>query len=213
MVMLMRPKGTEAADMAASSASATEMAPASAAASGAPAAAATVAATGTMAAASASASSTTAAAETAAPKDQPRRRDRGRHDEDARKPWRPPRRSDHGCGPEGVACRCDGRDSANGRAPAAQGGSEQPFNMGEAKAKLGGAASAAQGCKKGDGPTGSGRVVVMFAPSGAAQSATVTGPPFEGTPTGACVSARFRGVRVPAFSGSPFSVSKSFSIN
>jgi predicted Zn finger-like uncharacterized protein len=45
------------------------------------------------------------------------------------------------------------------------------------------------------------------------QSATVSGPPFEGTPTGACVGARFRAVRVPAFSGSPFSVSKSFTIN
>jgi len=98
-------------------------------------------------------------------------------------------------------------------APAPAAGADQPFNMGEAKARLAGAAAAAQGCKKPDGPTGSGRVVVLFAPSGAAQSATVTGPPFEGTPTGACVSARFRGVHVPAFSGSPFSVSKSFSIN
>jgi hypothetical protein len=53
----------------------------------------------------------------------------------------------------------------------------------------------------------------MFAPSGAAQSATVSGPPYEGTPTGACVAARFKAVHVPAFSGSPFSVSKSFSIN
>jgi len=53
----------------------------------------------------------------------------------------------------------------------------------------------------------------MFAPSGAAQSAAINGPPFEGTPTGNCVAARFRTVRVPAFSGSPFSVSKSFTIN
>ncbi len=85
--------------------------------------------------------------------------------------------------------------------------------MGEAKARLAAAASAAQGCKKGDGPTGTGRVVVLFAPSGAAQSATISGPPFEGTPTGNCVAGRFRAVRVPAFSGSPFSVSKSFTIN
>jgi predicted Zn finger-like uncharacterized protein len=87
------------------------------------------------------------------------------------------------------------------------------FNMGEAKSRLAAAASAAQGCKKGDGPTGTGRVIVVFAPSGGAQSANVSGPPFEGTPTGACVAARFKGVRVPAFSGSPFSVSKSFTIN
>jgi predicted Zn finger-like uncharacterized protein len=88
-----------------------------------------------------------------------------------------------------------------------------PFNMGEAKARLGAAAAAAGGCKKPGGPTGTGRVVVLFGPSGAAQSATITGPPFEGTPTGACVGARFRAVRVPPFSGSPFSVSKSFTIN
>jgi predicted Zn finger-like uncharacterized protein len=98
-------------------------------------------------------------------------------------------------------------------APAAAPEADQPFNMGEAKAKLAAAAAAVQACKKADGPAGTGRVVVLFAPSGAAQSATISGAPFEGTPTGACVAARFRGVHVPAFSGSPFSVSKSFTIN
>jgi predicted Zn finger-like uncharacterized protein len=113
-----------------------------------------------------------------------------------------------------AAAMAGGAAPAAPAAPAAAaGGSDQPFNMGEAKSRLAAAASAAQGCKKGDGPTGTGRVVVLFAPSGAAQSATVSGPPFEGTPTGACVAGRFRGVHVPAFSGSPFSVSKSFSIN
>jgi hypothetical protein len=85
--------------------------------------------------------------------------------------------------------------------------------MGEAKARLAAVASAVQSCKKPSGPTGTGRIVVVFAPSGAAQSATVTGDPFEGTATGGCVAAHFRAVRVPAFAGSPFSVSKSFSIN
>ena len=56
-------------------------------------------------------------------------------------------------------------------------------------------------------------MTIVFAPGGGAQSATVVGPPFEGTPTGACVAARFKGVHVPAFSGSPFSVAKSFTIN
>jgi hypothetical protein len=95
---------------------------------------------------------------------------------------------------------------------AAGGGSTEPFNMGEAKARLAATAAAAQSCKKGDA-SGTGRVVVVFAPNGSAQSATISGPPFEGTPTGACVAARFRGVHVPAFSGSPFSVAKSFTIN
>jgi predicted Zn finger-like uncharacterized protein len=102
---------------------------------------------------------------------------------------------------------------AGGAAPAAAGASEQPFNMGEAKARLAAAASAAQGCKKPDGPTGTGRVVVLFSPTGAALSVTISGPPFEGTPTGNCVAGRFRAVRVPAFGGSAFSVSKSFSVN
>jgi predicted Zn finger-like uncharacterized protein len=90
---------------------------------------------------------------------------------------------------------------------------DQPFNMGEAKSKLAAAATAAQSCKKGDGPVGTGHIVIVFAPSGGAQTATINGPPFDGTPTGACVAARFRGVHVPPFSGSPFSVSKSFTIN
>jgi predicted Zn finger-like uncharacterized protein len=95
---------------------------------------------------------------------------------------------------------------------AAAAGADQPFNMGEAKARLASIAGGVQGCKKGD-LSGSGRVVVTFAPSGNAQSAVVSGAPFEGTPTGACVAGRFRGARVPPFSGSPFSVSKSFTIN
>ena len=90
---------------------------------------------------------------------------------------------------------------------------DTPFNLNEARSRLTSVASAAQSCKRPGGPLGTGRVVVLFAPSGVAQSATVTGPPFEGTSTGACVAGRFRAVRVPAFSGSPYSVAKSFTIN
>jgi hypothetical protein len=89
---------------------------------------------------------------------------------------------------------------------------DQPFNMGAAKASLGAIAGAVQGCKRGD-TTGSGRVVVTFAPSGAVQSAVVTDPPFAGTPTGSCVASRFRSAHVPAFTGSPFEVAKHFTIN
>ena len=95
---------------------------------------------------------------------------------------------------------------------AAAAGADQPFNMGEAKARLASIAGSVQGCKKGD-VSGSGRVVVTFAPGGNVASAVVSGPPFEGTPTGACIASRFRGAHVPAFAGSPFSVSKSFTIN
>ncbi len=100
----------------------------------------------------------------------------------------------------------------NGSLLAAATASDAPFNMGEAKARLAAIATGAQSCKKGD-LSGTGRVVVVFAPNGSAQSATISGPPFEGTPTGTCVAARFRGARVPAFGGSPFSVAKSFTIN
>jgi hypothetical protein len=84
--------------------------------------------------------------------------------------------------------------------------------MGEAKSRLAAIASSVQSCKKGD-LSGTGRVVVVFTPNGGTQSANITGPPFEGTPTGACVAAKFRGARVPPFGGSPFSVAKSFTIN
>lgn len=90
--------------------------------------------------------------------------------------------------------------------------SDQPFNMGEAKAKLGAAAEGVQSCKRGD-VTGTGHVVITFAPSGAVQSAAIEGAPFEGTAAGACVAAHFRAVRVPPFGGSPFKVRKSFNIN
>jgi predicted Zn finger-like uncharacterized protein len=97
-------------------------------------------------------------------------------------------------------------------AAAAAPAQDQPFNMGAAKASLGAIAGAVQGCKRGD-TSGTGRVVVTFAPSGAVQSAVVTDPPFAGTPTGSCVASRFRSAHVPAFSGSPFEVAKHFTIN
>jgi hypothetical protein len=84
--------------------------------------------------------------------------------------------------------------------------------MGEAKSKLAAAAASVEACKKGD-VTGTGHAVIVFAPSGGVQSVTISGPPFEGTPVGACAAAHFKSVHVPAFSGSPFSVSKSFTIN
>ena len=55
------------------------------------------------------------------------------------------------------------------------------FNRGAATSALGAAAGAAHRCAKPDGPTGSGRVKVTFAPSGHVTSATIDGPPFAGT--------------------------------
>jgi hypothetical protein len=97
--------------------------------------------------------------------------------------------------------------------PDPAGPSTAPFDRGAAISSLNAAAGGASGCKKPDGPTGTGRVAVTFAPTGRVTSANVEGPPFAGTSVGGCVAARFRGASVPAFAGSPVTVHKSFSIN
>ena len=85
------------------------------------------------------------------------------------------------------------------------------FSPDAARSALGAAAGAASGCKKKGGPTGRGRVTVTFAPSGRATQATV-GPPFAGTSVGSCAAGAFKSARVPPFTGSPVTVSKSFFI-
>ena len=85
------------------------------------------------------------------------------------------------------------------------------FDRGAAAAALGGVNVAS--CKKPDGPTGQGHVKVTFGPDGGVQSAVVDGGPFPGTPVGGCIAGKYRGARVPAFSGSPVTVGKSFTIN
>jgi predicted Zn finger-like uncharacterized protein len=99
--------------------------------------------------------------------------------------------------------------------PAAPAGASTapPFSKASAISALGGAAGSAGGCKKPGGPTGVGKVQVTFAPSGRVTSATVMGAPFAGTAVGGCVAGAFRRAKVPAFSGNPVTVSKSFAIN
>ena len=86
------------------------------------------------------------------------------------------------------------------------------FNKGAAIAALSSAASASTRCKKPGGPTGSGKAIVTFAPSGRVTSANVAGGSFGGTSVGGCVASVFRSARVPAFSGDAVTVSKSFTI-
>ena len=86
-----------------------------------------------------------------------------------------------------------------------------PLSRGAAMAALGSAASAAAGCKRPDGPTGSGSVSVTFSPDGPAKSVTVSAP-FAGTAVGQCVATVFRGAHVPPFSGSSITLPKSFQI-
>src|SRR5262249_10176375 len=97
-------------------------------------------------------------------------------------------------------------------APAPAGGSGE-FDRASALSALSAAATAAQSCKKADGPTRSGRIAVTFANNGQATTAHVEGPPLPGTPVGGCVAARFRGPHVPPFGGAPVTVHKTFNIN
>jgi predicted Zn finger-like uncharacterized protein len=102
------------------------------------------------------------------------------------------------------------KEQAPAPAPAGGGGD---FDRAAALSALSAAATAAQSCKKSDGPTGSGRIAVTFANNGQATTANVEGPPFAGTPVGGCVAARFRGTHVPPFGGAPVTVHKTFNIN
>jgi hypothetical protein len=72
------------------------------------------------------------------------------------------------------------------------------------------AATAAQSCRTPDGPTGEGRIAVVFAGNGKVTSATVESSPYAGTPVGDCIENRFLRVRIPPFSGTPITVHKSF---
>lgn len=90
-------------------------------------------------------------------------------------------------------------------------GAGAPFDAQAAKTALGGAAANAGSCKEAGGPTGTGRVSITFASSGRPTSVAVTGD-LAGTTVGSCVARLFRGTRVPAFSGEPVTVSKTFSV-
>jgi predicted Zn finger-like uncharacterized protein len=90
-------------------------------------------------------------------------------------------------------------------------GAGAAFDAQAAKTALGGAAANASSCKEPGGPTGTGRVSITFAASGRPTSVAVTGD-LAGTTVGSCVARLFRGARVPAFSGEPVTVSKTFSV-
>ncbi|HYQ14673.1 MAG TPA: GYF domain-containing protein [Polyangiaceae bacterium] len=106
-------------------------------------------------------------------------------------------------------------DAPAAAAPAAAAPAATPeaaaFDKNAAVAALGAAAASAGSCKKPDGPTGSGKVSVTFAPSGRATATSVAGD-LAGTEVGGCVARIFRAAKVPPFSGDPVTVSKSFTI-
>ena len=97
--------------------------------------------------------------------------------------------------------------------PTGPGAADQEFDRGAAVAALTTAAGVARACKRDDGPTGTARVKLTFAPSGSVTSVSVEGPPFAGTSVGSCIAAAFRSVHVPEFNGPPLAVAKSVTIN
>lgn len=84
----------------------------------------------------------------------------------------------------------------------------RPFDKNAAAASLQVAEGQAGACRGAGDPSGTARVVVTFAPSGRATTATVSGAPFAGTATGGCIASRFRSARVPPFAGSYVTVTK-----
>ena len=82
------------------------------------------------------------------------------------------------------------------------------FDPGAAESALASAAQRATSCRQDGDPTGVARVVVTFAPSGRVTSATISGPPFAGTPTGSCIARTMRAMSLPPFTGDHMTISK-----
>jgi hypothetical protein len=99
-----------------------------------------------------------------------------------------------------------GARSADGKKGVSVPGAQFDPNL--ARNALAGVAAEVAACKEKDGPSGAATVVVSFDTSGRVSSSSVSGTPFEGTATGACIAAAMKRVTIPPFSGAPGSVSK-----
>jgi len=87
-----------------------------------------------------------------------------------------------------------------------------PFDRSAAAKTLEEAARAIASCGASAGPKGEGHVTVRFASSGQVEYVSID-PPFAHTPQGVCIEARFDQAHVPAFTGQPVTVGKSFRLN
>ncbi len=97
-------------------------------------------------------------------------------------------------------------ETAPAPAPPSPPEGDAPFDKSAAARVMGGARAAAASCKQEGGPQGNATVHVTFAPNGVSTLAMVEGPPFAGTPVGSCIAAKFRGLKIPPFSGSSVTV-------
>jgi hypothetical protein len=86
-----------------------------------------------------------------------------------------------------------------------------PFDRSAVARLLSGAASSARSCVDENGPTGQGRALVTFSPTGTVTRVSIDAP-FAGTPVGDCVRRRFTSIRLQPFSGESVTVGKSFTI-
>ncbi len=68
------------------------------------------------------------------------------------------------------------------------------------------AAAGTRGCSRPGSPSGLAPFVVVFATTGRATSATVSGPVFPGTAMGGCIAAALRGASIPPFAAGPVRV-------
>ncbi|MBM4363862.1 MAG: hypothetical protein FJ104_14370 [Deltaproteobacteria bacterium] len=89
-------------------------------------------------------------------------------------------------------------------APAADG-----IDRAAASAELTRAANLVGMCRRPGGDTGPGKALVVVGTSGRVESVSIEGK-LAGGPVGECVARNFRTVKVPAFSGSSVTLSKSF---
>lgn len=86
------------------------------------------------------------------------------------------------------------------------------FDKGAAIKALSAAASQSASCGAGGAP-GKGKIQVTFAPSGKVSDAQLVEGPFGGSTAGKCALRHFRAAKVPAFSGAPVTVAKSFRVD
>jgi hypothetical protein len=86
------------------------------------------------------------------------------------------------------------------------------FDKAAAKTALNSAAQASSSCGAGGEP-GKGKIQVTFAPTGKVSDAQLVEGPFVGTTAGKCAVRLFKAAKVPAFSGAPVTVAKSFKID
>ena len=83
------------------------------------------------------------------------------------------------------------------------------FDRGAAAAALGAVSLSHCGST---GQVGTGHATVTFSPTGGVQQVVVDDGSFSGTPAGRCVQTAFFNARVPAFTGAPVRVGKSFTV-